>query len=785
MDRIAEPTGPHSPERPAAPAPRPQARPAPVKPPGGAGPRPSRWRRLVRRVAPLTLITLALVAAGLVVRGEDYSALQRLRTIVYDEYQHLAPRTFDRGAPVRIVAIDEESLARVGQWPWPRARVAEMVAALTEMGAAAIALDIIFSEPDRMSPENIARLMPEGPERERVAAALQGVPRGDDQLAVALQNAPSIVGVLLEAGAGPGMDAPAADRGFSDPKAGFAFAGDLPDRFVPNFGKVSGPLPQLAQAALGLGALNWMPGTDQVVRAVPLVFHAGDGVYVPSLAAEALRVAQNAQSFVIRSSNASGQTAFGAATGVNAIRIGAFDVPTTADGSLLMHYTPQRAERNIPAWWVLEGLMDPQEVAGRIILVGATATGLFDLQATPLDVAIPGIEINAQVIEQIVAGVWLKRPDWADGLEMMVFVVLAVLFAVAAGLFSPQTAVIVGCTTIALVFAASYLAFTRAGLFLDPSFASLASGVTLFATTAWVAMRERADRRWVRHAFSRYVSSDVVENLADDPARLRLGGEMRPMTILFTDIRGFTTIGETMDAEELTAFLNAFLSEMTGVILEHRGTIDKYMGDAIMAFWNAPLNDFAHAAHACEAALSMMTALERFNLVSKGIFPEVAIGIGLNTGICCVGNLGANQRFDYSVIGDDVNVASRLESQTKSYGMPILVGPRTAEQARPAGYVFALVDSVRVKGKTEAIDVYGLIGGPNHPPSPALQAAGRAVDRLAEADRAGDAAGMGAALAAIAEPVPPPLGTVVEMYRRRHQRLVRADGADGEATGTD
>ncbi|UOM34068.1 CHASE2 domain-containing protein [Acuticoccus sp. I52.16.1] len=757
---------------------------------GGSGPqalkqrrlRPTRWRRLLRRVAPLTLITFALIVTGILVRVENFAALQRLRTIVFDEYQNLHPRQYDLDAPVRIIAIDEESLDRLGQWPWPRSRVADLVDRLTEMGAAAIGLDILFAEADRMSPDNIARLMPEGPERERVAAALQGVPRGDDMLAVSLQNAPAVVGVLLEAGAGPGVDAPQADRGFTDPKAGFAFAGDPPDQFLPHFGRINGPLPGLAQAALGLGALNWLPGTDQIVRTVPLLFHAEDGVYMPGLAAETLRVAQQASGFVVRSSNASGQTSFGAHTGINAVKIGAFAVPTTRDGSVLMHYTPHEAARLIPAWWVLEGLVDPDEIAGRIILVGATATGLFDLQATPIDVAIPGIEINAQLIEQIVEGVWLERPDWAEGLELVVFIVLAVLFGFVSGLFSPQTAVLVGVATIGLVFAGSYAAFVRAGLFLDPSYPSLASAVTLFATTAWVAVRERRDRRWVRDAFSRYVSRDVVENLAQDPARLTLGGEMRPMTILFTDIRGFTTIGETMDAQALTAYLNAFLTEMTGVILAHRGTIDKYMGDAIMAFWNAPLDDFAHAAHACETALHMLDALEAFNARSGGALPETAIGIGLNTGVCCVGNLGASQRFDYSVIGDDVNIASRLESQTKTYGLPILVGPRTAEQARPAGYLFALVDKVKVKGKTEAIDVFGLIGGPNHPPSHQLEMTAKGIDILAEAAQDGDVERMKAALDAIGHTEPCVLDTVVAMYRRRYERLTRTGIDDIAAT---
>lgn len=747
----------------------------------GASGRLGRLGRGLRRIAPLALITFAVIAVGLWVRVENFAALQRLRTIVFDEYHHLNPRPYDPGAPVRVIAIDEESLARVGQWPWPRSKLAELVDKLSELGAAAIGIDVIFAEPDRMSPEQIARLMPEGPERERVAAALADVPRGDHVFAEAIQRAPVVLGVVLEAGAGPGMEGPGADRGFVDPKAGFAFAGDLPHDFLPNFGHVAGPLSVLSQSAVGLGALNWLPSDDAVVRAVPLMFHAGNGVFMPSLVAETLRVAQSQSTFVIRSSNASGQTAFGAKTGVNAVRIGAFEIPTAPDGSVPIHFTHDQPERRIPAWWVLDGLVDPDQVAGRIMLIGATATGLYDLQATPLSPATSGIEINAQLIEQVVADDWLERPDWAAGLEAVVFVALALMFGTAAAILSPLAAVILGLGTIAVVFAGSYWAFTERGLFLDPSFPSFGSAVALLGSVAWVAVRERADRRWVRDAFSRYVSRDVVENLAQDPARLALGGEMRPMTILFTDIRGFTSIGETMDAEALTAYLNAFLTAMSGVILHHRGTIDKYMGDAIMAFWNAPVSDFAHAAHACETALSMLDHLKLFNASGEG-HPETAIGIGLNTGMCCVGNLGANQRFDYSVIGDDVNIASRLEGQTKTYGVPILVGPRTAEQARPAGYHFAMVDTVRVKGKTEPIDIYALIGGPNHPVSPALEAAGAALDQLAAADRAGEADAMREALEGVEGGEATVLDTTLIMYRRRYQRLVRSEVGDTQAT---
>jgi len=687
----------------------------------------------VKRALSLTVATLLAIVAGAFVRSTDPAVLGALRTIVFDEFQVLHPRPFDPELPVRIVAIDEASLDRIGQWPWPRARLAELTQRLAEMGAASIAFDVIFAEPDRMSRAEIAALVPEG-RREALLGALEQIPDGDALLAEMLALTPSVVGVVLGAGVGENDE----EAALSFPKAGFAFAGDDPGEFLPGFRSAQEPLPAFAEAVAGLGALNWLPGRDQVVRSVPLVYHLPGGHFVPSLAVEALRVAQGASTLVIRSSNASGQSAMGERTGVNAVRVGAFDVATTAEGAILMHFAPATDRRQIPAWQVFDGSVDPDEVAGRVILVGAVAAGLHDLQATPLDPAIPGVDIHAQVIEHILTGTALERPDWAPGLEFVAFAALCLFFGIVAAVFSPLSSALLGATTIAVVFAGAYAVFVRHGLFVDPTFPGLGSAAFLFVATSWVAMRERADRRWVRHAFGRYVSGDLVAEIESDPDRLVLGGELRPMTILFCDIRSFTTRAEGMNAQELTSYVNAFLTAMTDVIIRNGGTIDKYMGDAIMAFWNAPLDDPRHAANASETALQMLEALKAFNAANAGRYPETAIGIGINTGVCCVGNLGSEQRFDYSVIGDDVNVGARLETSTKAYGVRVLVGGETARSASAEGYVFAHVDSGRVKGKAEDIDMFVLLGGPNHPAAPRTLEALAPLERLVTACAAGE-----------------------------------------------
>ncbi|MEM9224471.1 MAG: adenylate/guanylate cyclase domain-containing protein [Pseudomonadota bacterium] len=740
-----------------------------------------RWRSRLARALPLVLIATAITVVGAVLRINDPAPLGQLRNMVFDEYQRFHPNTFDPGSPVRIVAIDDASLARLGQWPWPRNVLAEMVDRLRQMGAAAIGFDIILAEPDRMSPEAVAELIPQGPNRNALLESLEGAPRNDMVLASSLIAAPSVLGVALDRTPDePRPEEPGlADAAFAASKAGFAFAGDNPSAFLPAYGSATPPLAVLSQAAEGLGALNWIPDRDRIVRTVPLIFQLGDGGFLPSLASETLRVAQGASTIVIRASNASGQSAWGEESGVNAVRIGELETATTASGAVQLHFAPTPVGRQIPAWWVMDGVVEPEEIAGRIILIGATAPGLFDIQATPLEEAVPGVEIHAQVIDHIVFGTGLERPDWAQGLEFVVFVALVVLFAAAAALLSPLTNIAFGLVTLAAVGGASYYFFIARSLLVDPSFPVLFGAISLLATTSFVAVREGSERRWVRSAFGRYISSDLVEDLASNPHRLTLGGEIKPMTILFTDIRGFTGISEGMDAQSLTAFINAFLTPLTNVILDHRGTVDKYMGDAIMAFWNAPLDDADHAAHAAEAALSMMAALERFNNDHEGIYRPVSIGIGLNTGDCCVGNLGSSQRFDYSVIGDDVNVASRLEGETKNYGVPILVGPSTAEAIQRAGYDTVALDEVRVKGKEIAIETFALVGGPNHRTPSTVTAAKAPLAEVIAAYRAGDPATMRTALEGLEQAGASELAKVVTLYRERLALLAKASPKDG------
>src|SRR6266516_7427950 len=500
-------------------------------------------------------------------------------------------------------------------------------------------------------------------------------------------------------------------------KAGFVVAGDDPRRFIPSFSGVNGNLAVLDTAAHGIGTINWLPDRDQIVRRAPLLYRVGNEL-VPSLAAEVLRVAQDASTYVLKAANASGETAFGRNTGLNHLKIGDLEIPTDADGGIVLEFRPKNPAGYIPAWKVLSGEVSREDVAGRIILVGTSAPGLLDLRATPLDSAVPGVEIHAQLLENILAGRSLVRPDYALAMEESVIIVLGLLLAVGLPRVTARSAAAFGFLTIAALFLGCWLAFRNWGLLLDPVYSALALGCMTGAITFYVYRGVETQRSAIRAAFGHYLAPALVEQLAHSPEKLVLGGEERDMSILFSDVRGFTSISELYkaDPQGLTTLMNRLLTPLTNAIIDHHGTIDKYMGDAVMAFWNAPLDDPDHEINACASALEMIDRLERLNRERQEEaknagqrFIPFRIGIGINTGRCVVGNLGSDLRFNYSVLGDAVNVASRLEGQTKYYGVPVIIGSRTAEKAKEK-FAILEVDLITVKGKTEPEAIYTVLG---------------------------------------------------------------------------
>lgn len=717
----------------------------------------------------LVAVASVVLVAAVLLRIADPTPIARLRDAVFDSYLRQAPRVADPRLPVRVVAIDEPSLAALGQWPWPRRQFADLVDRLAQAGAKAIVVDLVMPEPDRMSPDAIARALASNAgggatETAELLDALRRFPSGDMALGRAIAAASVVVGFAAEDSA---IAAPEAAR------TGFAVAGDDPRAFVPSFRGAVSSRQEIGAGARGYGAVNWVPDGDQVLRRVPLLVVAG-GRLLPSLSLEALRLALGETSVFVKSSGSSGGAAFGQRTGVEFVRVGRSVLPTTPEGELWLRFASPDPRRTISAHRVLTTDFDDREVRDRIVLIGATAVGLLDLRATPLAASVPGVEVHAQAVEQMLSGEHLVRPSYATGAEIVFLVVAGALVAWLILVSGPLVAALAVVGAVAIVVVLSWFAFVRAGLLFDPVYPALALAALYVSGSLGTYVRTELERARVRSAFGHYVSPAVVDELARRPEKLALGGEMRDVTLLFADVRDFSKIAEGMNAGRLIGFVNELFGPLSDVILARQGTIDKYMGDGVMAFWNAPLDQPNHAEQACRAALDMVEALDELNArwTATGAADEtVRIGIGLNTGPCAAGNVGTARRFDYSVLGDAVNVAARLEAETKTFGCSIVCGQRT--MAAAPGLAFLPVDRVQLRGRSQPEQVYALLGDETLATSAAFRDLSRSHVRMLEALAGGHAV---AALAALEDGVRqavPQYAPLADYFRAR----IATDGA--------
>jgi adenylate cyclase len=707
------------------------------------------------------LIPGSLLLAATLFSFEGAAMIDRLRNMVFDSYQRHAPRQYQAQLPVRIVDIDEESLRHLGQWPWPRDFVARLVDRLGELGAASVGIDIIFAEPDRFSPVNLARVWQNRPELASLRAGIALLPDSDAVLADSLRRTPSVTAFARsDSGA---STAPAS-------KAGFAEAGDDPRLFLPPFTRAVTTLPPIEAAAAGNGCVNYIPDADNTVRRVPLLFAFGDTLY-PSFAAEALRVAQGAGTYVVKSSGASKEWSFGRSTGITEIKIGDAIVPTDATGQILLHDTGHMPERYVPAWRILSPDFEASRISGMIILIGTSAEALTDIRTTPLAPVMPGVEIHAQVIEQILAQEFLRRPDWIPGAERLGFILLGIALIIAIRSIGALWSLLIALAAGAGAIAVSWYGFSRLGHLIDPLYPCLVTLLVYLSSSVIAYLKTEREKRLVRGIFNRYMSPILVDELIRHPERRELGGEMRNLTLLFSDIRGFTHIAEQLDPQTLTSLINRFLTRLTQVIHESGGTIDKYMGDCVMAFWNAPLDIADHGRRAIEAALAMRTALDRLNDELKDEAksddqPPITLGagIGLNSGRACVGNMGSEQRMDYSVIGDAVNIASRLEGLSRAYGVDIVIGEDTARFA--SDFALLELDLVRVKGRDKPLRIFTALGGPAVAAGDEFKRRREPHAEMLAAYRRRDWAAARVALA-LCRPLAPSLAALYDVYEQR------------------
>ena len=687
--------------------------------------------------------------------------LDRLSPLVFDAYQRIQPRV-ETGAPVTVVDIDEASIAELGQWPWSRALIGQMVDRLGKLGAASIAFDIVFPEPDRTSLTLVAAQL-------RAAGATVDIPAAtpmdnDAVLAAAIARNYVVSGLVISDETQAALPAP---------KAGFAFGGSDPLGYlVSRTGGVANLAP-IDAAARGTGFFSFFPEADGIVRKLPLVTSAQGRLY-PTLGIEALRVAQDARSFTLRSSDASGEIAAGTPA-MTAMRVGALEVPTGAEGEFWLYFSGLPSMVTIPA----AALLDPdrsaafaERIAGHIVLIGTSAVGLRDIVATPTDASLPGVRVHAELIDQMLGETFLSRPDWARGAELSLAIVLGLILVAVAQQGAAVRSAIAAVILVAIAIAVSWLAFSHYRLLLDPLLPATGVALVFIVTMPLLLLLTDRERQFVRGAFGRYLSPQLVERLGDNPGALKLGGELRDLTILFSDIRGFTGLSEKLQPDELTELLNSFLTPMTDVLLRSDATIDKYMGDAIMAFWNAPLDIADHPRKACLATLEMLAGLDRLNR-ERG--SDLRIGIGLNSGDTCVGNLGSAQRFSYSAIGDSVNLASRVEGLTKGYGVAVLVTEAT--RARAADLAFLEVDLVRVVGRAEPVPVHTLLGDADYARTPQFQKLAEAHARLISSYRSADLHAADAALADVRGLADAQLGKLYDLYAGRLDDMRQAPPA--------
>lgn len=629
-----------------------------------------RDRRKARRGAPRTAGNLAPLVAVLVwvlLLVLDPVPLQALRNLTFDQYQRWQPRHY-QDTPVRVIDIDDESLRRLGQWPWHRSTVADLVARLQDAGAAAIALDVLFAEPDRLSPAN------------------------DHRLAQVMTGGRVVLGQSTTDHAAAG--------GAPQVHARFVTVGPAPLPFLPTFPAAVTVLPELAQAAAGVGAITFIADADGVVRRVPLVLNVA-GALVPSLAAETLRVAQGARNVVVTTEAQAG-------AGLAAVRIGGVSVPTTPSGESWVHYSGPGAARTIPAWKVLTDAVPAEALRDTLILVGTSAKGLHDVRFTPLGEPLPGVEVHAQWLEQALSGQWLQRPAWARGAEALLVVVGGLCAGYVALLLGAAWSLATLAALLAVAGGGTWYSFVQWGMLLDALAPALAV-LSAYGAGSVVRMREVEKRqRWIREAFSRYFSPNLVAYLVKNPQALRLGGRRQECSFVFTDLAGSTALLETLDPEVAARLINGYLDGMIAIAFAHDGTLSRIVGDGLVIMFSAPVAQADHQRRALACGWAMREFSMRYaqEATERGI-PFGQTRVGIHSGTVTVGNFGGSSIIDYRALGDPINTAARLESANRYLGTWICVSGDTLAgcpdwPVRPIGRVL-------LKGKTEPIAVYEVL----------------------------------------------------------------------------
>ncbi len=661
---------------------------------------------------------LALVLTG--VAGAEVTGMlprplvERLDLFLYDLRMRVTKPDLD--PRIVIVDIDEKSIAALGRWPWSRDVVAQLVRQMTQTyQAQSVGFDVVFAEPDTSSGYGRLQDLAHGalkdvPQLARQLQLLKPEMDYDARLAEALQGQPVVLGYNLS-------NDPGAIAKGQLPAPIFDLA-DLGGRRLDVIGwrAYGANLPQLQAAARAGGFFNPVPDDDGVIRAVPLISQLGEHFY-ESLALATARVALNGKRvkpiFLRDETVFSGDQVrdYGALAGIAVeVRPQPLFIPVERQLTTLVTYRGHGgpnggAFRYVSAIDVMRGTYPHDQLDGRIMLVGTTVPGLNDLRATPVSPVYPGVEIHANLVASILDEDFKARPDFAQGFDLLQVLAVGLVLGLLLPLLGPLWSIMLTLATAAGLGGLNFWLYNSAGLVLPLATALLLVGALFICNLGWGYLFEYRNRKAIVNLFGEYVAPELVAEMAANPASYNMDGEIRELTVMFSDVRGFTTISESLQPNELREYINVYLTAMSEDIRGNRGTLDKYIGDAVMAFWGAPLELPDHAARAVATALKMQqTTLLLNEEFTRRNWPPLKIGVGLNTGQMRVGDMGSKIRRAYTVMGDAVNLSSRLESITKVYGVGVLVGQAT-RQAAPQ-FAYRELDRVRVKGKNEPVPIY-------------------------------------------------------------------------------
>jgi len=646
-------------------------------------------------------IFLCAVLAGLVLVALDtFDFKARISNVVFETYMKAKPR--EASGQLVFVDIDDESLSKIGQWPWSRNKIADMITNIDRAGAAVIIFDGVIAEPDRLSPTNISQYLPDD---HPAKTSLAQMPDNDDILVQAIQDTDKFVAGFTR---GTNTKPPRlVKRILVKPDV----RNFLTEQRHTSFQGTAQFLPEMQKVSAGNGSFMATPEADSVIRRTGLLFHDGKNIF-PSLVLEGLRIYERDGKELVKVSANEDFTNTKIAEPFN-INLGRFNIPMSADGLMWLYFRHIGDDEAVSAHEFINATTLP-DLSEKIVFIASSAEGLLDLRPTPLGF-VAGVKVHMNALEQILQNKYLIRPHTADLLEVGAAICVSVLIILLSFFVNPAWLALIVLSLSAGAFGLSWYLFdTRGGLF-DPVTPTIIVGLLFVVASILSFLKTEYERRQVKDAFGLYISPDFMKELTSDPNKLKLGGEIRDLSVMFTDIRSFTSISEGLSPEELIQLMNDFLTPMSDLVMQNRGTIDKYMGDAMMAFWNAPLDDAEHARNACITALGMQAALDPINeevaVKAKEIGKDPVLlraGIGINTGPCAVGNMGSKQRFAYSTLGDAVNLASRLEGQTKNYGVNILIGEHTYNAV--TDFACLEMDLIQVKGKQEAVRIFALLG---------------------------------------------------------------------------